>query len=131
MESAYEKLLKTEGGGEALAKEHAIAGIGELVARLLHQSGMNRKQLASKLRLSPGRITQLFDEDANLTIGTLSRILYRGFGHILEVSSRPIDDFGDGDVLQVVSQPSAQWTVLPTNYPIKIVPGGPLASLGV
>jgi transcriptional regulator with XRE-family HTH domain len=111
VKSAYEKLLETEEGRIALAEEHAIAAVGDLFAILLDKSSMSRKDLAERVGVTPGRITQLLDGDANMTLSTVARLLY-GFGHILEVSSRHIDDFTVPRIWQVPLSPD--WA---TKYP--------------
>jgi transcriptional regulator with XRE-family HTH domain len=93
MSTAYEKLLDSDEGRIALAEEHAIGVVGELFAGLLERHPMSRKDLAEKIGVTPGRITQLLDGDANMTLATVARVLC-GFGHVLEVSSRRFDDFG-------------------------------------
>jgi plasmid maintenance system antidote protein VapI len=92
MPSEYEKILATEEGRAILFKEHAVAVVGELIANLLKDNNMKRTQLAEKMNVTRGRITQILDGDANITLETIARVL-GCFGHILEVSSRPIEQF--------------------------------------
>lgn len=105
MTSTYEQLLETKEGREALAEEHAMAHVGELIANLLEKSGMTRTQLAEKLELSRGRITQILDGDANLTLGTIARVL-NAFGHLFECSSRPMNQL---KVQRVWHLPTSEW----------------------
>jgi transcriptional regulator with XRE-family HTH domain len=92
MTTPYEELLATAEGRSALAEEHAIAYVTELVARLLEESGMSRSEFARKLEVTPGRVTQLLDGDANMTLATIAKML-NVFGYFFEGSARKVDDF--------------------------------------
>jgi len=92
MTTPYEELLATPQGRSALAEEHAIAYVTELIARLLEESGMSRSEFARKLDVTPGRVTQLLDGDANMTLATIAKML-NVFGYFFEGMARRIDDF--------------------------------------
>lgn len=92
MNDAFRELMGTEEGRIAFCEEHAIAHVGELIATLLKESGMTRTQLAKKMNVSQGRITQILDGDANLTLGTIARVV-GVFDRLFEGTTRPMDEF--------------------------------------
>jgi hypothetical protein len=92
MLTPYESLLQTEEGRVALAEEHAIAHVAELICQLMEKSGITRTDLASKMKVSAGRVTQILDGEANLTLATVARALL-ACGHVFECTSRPLEEF--------------------------------------
>ncbi len=86
MTTEFEKLLETPRGRTALCVEMTITNVTELISQQLEVNEMSKKQLAEQLGITPGRITQMLDGSANLT---LTRVL-AVFGQVLEVSAVPL-----------------------------------------
>jgi transcriptional regulator with XRE-family HTH domain len=55
-----------------LAEERLIFGATELVCQALEDRGVNRKQLAERLGVSAGEITQRLNGNRNLTLRTVA-----------------------------------------------------------
>lgn len=91
MVSAFERLLESDEGRRALCAEMTIGNVTEHLCRLLDDTGMKRKDLADAMGVTPGRVSQILDGQSNLTLESLARAL-AAFGHVLEVSSRKVED---------------------------------------
>ena len=109
MANAYEKLLESETGRRALAEEHAITNVTELICELLEKHDMKRGELAKKMGVTAGRVTQILDGDANMKLSTIAHALY-AFGQVLEVSSRSIDDHQSACVWEMRRPTASPWT---------------------
>jgi len=113
MKTAYERLVESEEGRRELCVEQTITNVTELLCQRLQASGMKRSQLANEMGVTAGRVTQLLDGEANLTLKTIALAL-AAFGHIMSVSSSPI----------IRSETESAWTprsdpgrhVLPASY---------------
>lgn len=70
-----------------VAQETLILEATELIAELIEQSGMKRKDLAKKLGRSKGFVTQVLSGDRNMTLRTLADFAY-ALGQKLEVRLR-------------------------------------------
>lgn len=88
--TTYDKLLATPEGRFAFCVELGITNVTELLCDHLEKSGMTRTALAKGMGVTPGRVTQLLDGNANLTLASVARAL-AVFGHVLQVSSAPIE----------------------------------------
>jgi transcriptional regulator with XRE-family HTH domain len=69
------KLDQFTGESRALfAEERALAKVALRLSDLLEQRQLSQRDLARKLGVSEGRVSQILSADANLTIRTLARI---------------------------------------------------------
>lgn len=89
MSTAYDRLIESNDGRRALCVEQTITNVTELLCRHLDNSGMKRSELAKQMGVTPGRVTQLLDGDANLTLKSIAKAL-AAFGHVLSGISEPI-----------------------------------------
>lgn len=89
MSTAYDRLIESEDGRRELCIEQTITNVTELICRHLDDSGMSRTDLARQMDVTPGRITQLLEGDANLTLRSVARAL-AAFGQVLSGVSEPI-----------------------------------------
>jgi transcriptional regulator with XRE-family HTH domain len=80
MVSYIDKLRTTTEGAKALRQEEFILEVTELICKLMKQQGVSRTELANRMGKSKGRISQLLDGEANLTLRTLSDI-FDALGH--------------------------------------------------
>ncbi len=58
----------------AIAEETAIAHVALVVAELMEASGITNKELAERLGVTEGRVSQILSAETNPTIRTLGRI---------------------------------------------------------
>lgn len=70
-------------------QERAIYEVTELLESVMHQLGVNRTELARRLRKTKGWVTQLLDGEANKTIRTVADA-FAILGHEFHASSGPI-----------------------------------------
>ena len=80
MASYIDKIRSTPEGAKAMRQEEFILEVTELICKLMKQQGISRKELAERMGKSKGRISQLLDGEANLTLRTLSDI-FDALGH--------------------------------------------------
>jgi transcriptional regulator with XRE-family HTH domain len=59
----------------AFYQEQAIFDVTELLERTMRLEGVNRAELATKLKRSKGWVTQLLDGEGNKTIRTIADVL--------------------------------------------------------
>jgi transcriptional regulator with XRE-family HTH domain len=91
--SLIEEYEETDRGAQGLA----AAGLARQVIELLHEaldaSGLDQKDLASRVDVTEGRISQVLNGDGNLRIAALARYL-RAMGYNTTVSAEPVDRGG-------------------------------------
>lgn len=80
MASYIDKIRSTPEGAKALRQEKFILEVTELICKLMKQQGVSRTELAERMGKSKGRVSQLLDGEANLTLRTLSDI-FSALGH--------------------------------------------------
>ena len=80
MSTAIQKFSETAEGERLLRQERFIVEVTEGIIQLMKERAISRKELAELLGKSKGRISQLLDGEANLTLRTLSDI-YAALGH--------------------------------------------------
>lgn len=60
--------------------------VGSLLERVAGESGLTRSEIATRIGVSPGRVTQILDGDGNVRIATLARVL-EATGYDLSLTS--------------------------------------------
>lgn len=78
-----------EGRLEMAAARSAVTSI-QLLNRAFEASGLQQKELAAKLGVTDGRVSQVLHGDGNLRVSTLARFL-RACGYRLHVAALPAD----------------------------------------
>jgi len=89
----YRKLIESPETRETLCTEQTILNVAELICELMETHGTSRSQLADKLGVTPGRITQILNGSANLTLATVAKVL-AVFDVVLEVEASNVADIG-------------------------------------
>lgn len=109
MKSAFERLLESPEGRTAYCVEQTITNVTELLSKNLNESEMTQADLAAAMGVSPGRVSQLLDGNANLTLKSVARAL-AAFGQVLKAESVHVDE-----LVGVWSTPmdSDEWEALP------------------
>lgn len=59
---------------EAFVEESVIADVQYEICRLMKEGGVSRAELARRLAVSAPYVTQLLNDDANLTLRTVARV---------------------------------------------------------
>ena len=80
MASYIDKIGSTPEGARSLRQEEFILEVTEQICKLMKHEGISRQKLAERMGKSKGRISQLLDGEANLTLRTLSDI-FAALGH--------------------------------------------------
>ncbi len=76
-----------------MAAAHAAVEAVALMNRALASSGGTQRELAARLGVSEGRVSQVLNGDGNVRVSTLARFL-RAAGHQLRLEATPVDDPG-------------------------------------
>lgn len=71
-----EKLTATTEGMRLYQQERAILEVTELLCRLMDEQRITRSQLAKRLGISKGYVTQLLDGRSNMTLRTVSDVFF-------------------------------------------------------
>ena len=74
---------------KAFQQERLILEVTELISRLMEEQSVSKTQLADRLGKTKGYITQLLDGRANMTLRTVSDVLFV-LGRTLVVSDVPL-----------------------------------------
>lgn len=86
----FEKLFSSDEDRRDLCVGMTILKVTELLCGMLERHNMTRSELARIMDVSPGRITQILDGDANLTLKSIARAM-AAFGMVLDVNAVPLD----------------------------------------
>lgn len=70
--SIYSQLFESEAGKKALAQEELILHVCERIYDLMSRQGMSKTELARKLKVSKGRVSNILSGQANITLRTLA-----------------------------------------------------------
>ena len=89
-ETLIDKLTATPEGMKLYQQERLILEVTELICELMEGAGVKKSELAERLGRSKGYITQLLDGRANMTLRTISDVLW-ALDSSLHVSSGPLD----------------------------------------
>jgi hypothetical protein len=84
-----EELTSTPEDMREFQQEKVILDTTELISRLMDVQRVSKTELASRLGKTKGYITQLLDGRTNMTLRTISDVLF-ALGRSLSVSDRPI-----------------------------------------
>jgi len=88
-ETFVDKLTATPEGKRGFLQECAILEVTELICALMDQKNVSRAELAKRLSKSKGYITQLLDGRTNMTVRTISDVLW-ALDCSAQVSARPL-----------------------------------------
>lgn len=94
------RIRATRAGRRLSQRARAWVETTETIARLMEQRHVTRAELARRLDVTPARITQVLDGTRNLTLATLSDLLFE-LGCSLHVRHGPLTG-----ALRVQSAPS-------------------------
>lgn len=84
-----QNLLESNEGFRLYQQESTILNVTEMICELMEQKCVTRAELAVQLEKSKGRVSQLLNGEANLTLRTLSDVLL-ALDHSLAVCAIPI-----------------------------------------
>ena len=66
----------SEEGQRLLAEETLLLDVSEDIRMAMEKRGVNYAELARRLDVSRSRVTQMLDDDSNLTLRVIARIAY-------------------------------------------------------
>lgn len=75
-ETLSEQFTKTDEGMKLYQQERIIFEVSELICKLMEDRKINKVKLAAKLGRSKGYITQLLNGTANMTLRTISDVMW-------------------------------------------------------
>jgi DNA-binding phage protein len=88
--SLYAERESTLKGKLGLSAAMAAANIARLLHAAKAGSGLTSKDIAQKLEVSEGRVSQVLSGDGNVHIATVARFV-RAMGYELQISAVPVD----------------------------------------
>lgn len=100
--SEYDRRRETEEGRLSLAAASLATQVASLIERAKERSNLSGKQLAERLGVTEGRVSQVLNGDGNVRVATLARFL-GACGFELHMTARPLS--GEGSVLECHSSP--------------------------
>ena len=71
-----EKVTATREGKRLYEQERAILEVTELICKLMERQNVSKSELARRLGKSKAYVTQLLDGRANMTLRTISDVLF-------------------------------------------------------
>lgn len=80
----------TSEGAQGLAAADLAAQVVDVLRKALDASGMDQKELASKLGVSEGRVSQVLNSDGNLRVAAVARYL-RALGYEASITAAPVE----------------------------------------
>lgn len=90
------ELTGTPEGMRLYHRERIILEMTELICALMDERGVNRSELARRLGKTKGYVTQLLDGETNMTLRTVSDVLW-ALDSSLRASAGPLDVELGGD----------------------------------
>jgi len=96
-ENLSDKITRTREEMRLYQQERAIMEVTELISGLMEEHGMTKAHLAKELGTSKANITQMLDGRRNMTIRTISDVLFC-LGAALQVASAEIEELMSGDI---------------------------------
>lgn len=88
-ETLIDKLMSTDEGMREFQQERAILETTELICKLMEEKRIRRSELAGRLGKTKGYITQLLDGRTNMTLRTISDVLWALEGS-MHISAGPL-----------------------------------------
>lgn len=70
----FDAYIRSEEEKFAFEEESALARVALMLAEVLATKGMTQRELATRIGVTEGRISQILSADSNPTVRTLSRI---------------------------------------------------------
>lgn len=86
-----ERLIRTPEEKRLFLQERAIIEVTQLICILMEEEGVSKAELAKRLNTSKANVTQILDGRRNMTIRTVSDILFH-LGHALEFGAKNLAD---------------------------------------
>lgn len=90
-ETLTERLTSTPEGMRLFQQERVIMEVTELICALMEEEDVSKADLAKRLSTSKANVTQMLDGRRNMTIRTVSDVLFH-LGHVLEISDKNLSD---------------------------------------
>lgn len=87
--SLVEEEEATDAGAQGLAAARLAGQVMRLLEQALDSSGLEQKDLADKLGVTQGRVSQVFNGDGNMRIAAVARYL-RALGYETQISAVPL-----------------------------------------
>lgn len=111
--SLKEQITKNRAGLKIWHQERAILETTELVCEIMEEQNISRVELAKRMGVTKGFVTQLLDGTANMTLRTVSDV-FVALGYEFHPTRSPLDNSHDEGVVDfdelkslVIRTPSA------------------------
>lgn len=104
--SFIDELLSDDEGRKLYNREELIFDVTEAICGAMIQNSINKTKLAQLAGVSKSNITQLLSGDQNMTLATISDLLY-ALDSKMTISVVPLDIEGFGD--EVATLQKEQW----------------------
>lgn len=76
MADLFDSLIDGPGGRKLFEQERAILEVTQLICRTMQEQNVTKAELAKRLGKSKAYVTQLLDGRANMTVRTISDVLF-------------------------------------------------------
>ena len=86
--SLYEERAATPEGAQGLAAARLARQVAAMLSSAKDRVGITNRELAERVGVSEGRVSQVLGSDGNLRIATIARFL-RALGYEIELVARP------------------------------------------
>ena len=97
-----DQLLRTSDDRRLFEQERVILDVTEMICELMEQKGVTRRELAEGLGTSKANVTQMLNGTRNMTLRTVSDVLFR-LGCALQVGYAWLGD------VSATERTQAQW----------------------
>lgn len=87
--SLIEEVEATDAGAQGLAAADLAGQVSRLINAALCESNLDQKDLAEKVGVTPGRVSQVVNSDGNLRIAAVARYM-RAMGYELTITATPV-----------------------------------------
>lgn len=116
-QTLVDRLTSTPEGVREFQRERAILEVTELICALMEKRAVNKSELARRLSTSKGYITQLLDGRTNMTLRTVSDVMW-ALDSSLHVAAADLNVRTVRPTTHdVIAAPSWTWPTIDTDIP--------------
>lgn len=104
-----EKFTSTPEGMKEFQQERTILDATDMIHRLMKEERMSKADLAQCLGTSPSHITQMLNGQRNMTLRTISDVLW-ALNRSLRISDRPLSIHAESPTVLAVNAEWKHWS---------------------
>ena len=127
VQTVFDQLVNTPEERKLFQRERTIMEITEMLCRVMKEQNVSRAELADRLGMSKGSISQMLSGGRNLTVKSISDILF-ALNRSLVARVRGIEEQPYKDIANTSIAGRIGWSPATTRPTIKIEPPGDMAA---